>query len=53
MQNKADNNNNQSLVVLKCTYCQSSLGNVSIICAKCFDFNLCLKVSFILLTHNS
>ncbi len=32
------------LKVLKCTYCQNNLGNISIICAKCLDFNLCLKV---------
>jgi hypothetical protein len=30
--------------VLKCTYCQNNLENISIICAKCHDFNLCLKV---------
>ena len=33
-----------SQMALKCTYCQSNLENISIMCAKCHDFNLCLKV---------
>ncbi len=36
-------NSNTRNDCVKCTYCQNSLGNISVKCSECFNFYLCLK----------
>ncbi len=47
--NNVNNNNNSvnkvNITQDKCTYCQNSLGTISIKCSECFNFFLCLKVT--------
>jgi len=39
----ASNNPNTRCDCVKCTYCQNSLGSISVKCSECFNFHLCLK----------